>query len=417
MLCHNYGEYILSCLKSVEDQIFNNWELVIVDDNSDDGSWELIQSFAAGSLKNVRTHRNKTTEGLKKSSNTAIKMCLGDYVIRLDADDWMLDICLLALYEKIISNPAAQLCYGGYFYVDKVGKIIGQEIPLGYRGVAFPPHGACTLIQRRLLISNGGFLENFDTQDGWDLFYRVNQSGEVATVESPLFYYRQHSSSLSRSIDRQLKSRRTLFNSLTEKKVASVYPTLVVTFSIFDFAAQKNTIELMISKITQLQRASPKIGVSVFIYCGITELDEVEAYFLSHVNLVVSVAAKPDLISAHDHKSLLQYILNNLLENSDADIWCYLNLNNQLYDHNLILEHYQTLLNTTYDQVVSIGEERMPCFRLSDSGLATISWGKYDDLFSSDDLIYAHTGEIIMGWLDSDGTFLFENNLGYVQVR
>ena len=82
--CCNHSKYINQSIKSVFKQTFKNWELIIIDDNSSDRSFEKIKSFE----KNNKIKIFKTTGiGLPKVCNLAIKKSTGDLIIRLDGDD------------------------------------------------------------------------------------------------------------------------------------------------------------------------------------------------------------------------------------------------------------------------------------------------------------------------------------------
>ena len=60
-----------------------------------------------------------------------------------------------------------------------------------------PAHGACTMIRTKILKEMGGYDESFNKQDGYDLWIRLIDSHKVSNINLPLFYYRQHSKSLT----------------------------------------------------------------------------------------------------------------------------------------------------------------------------------------------------------------------------
>jgi glycosyltransferase involved in cell wall biosynthesis len=415
ILCHNYGRHIRQCVESIERQIFSDWELIIVDDGSEDDSWHVIEEIKRTSQSIIKTRKNERSVGLKASSNIAIRMCEGEYVMRVDADDWLTDNCLLSLHAKLTEETNSKICYGGYFYVDPDGKIIGVEIPKGRIGAQFAPHGACTLIQRRLLLENGGYNETFPTQDGWDLFYRINSSKPPAIVESPVFYYRQHEKSLSTNIDRQLSSRRALFESLANSKLQSFSPSIEFAVSIHNYQKQRIELEKITEKILKFDSKYKNIATCLSIFSPMQDISFVEQIISDVKPYNMNVYVKPRLHSPHDHVGLLSAILETLKKKSKSDIWCYLNLNNQKYEISSLYEHYNTLISTDFDQIISIKEERLPCFSISAFGLEIISMGKYRDLYQSSEMIYSHTGEVIAGWIDDQGTKIFSSKLGYVQ--
>ena len=122
------------------------------------------------------------------------------------------------MYKKIESRESYNLVYGNFFYCDIDVKIIDveirQQLTASSKSIQLPPHGACTLIRTRTLKSVGGYSEDVDAQDGWDLWYKVSKRSEVACVETPVFYYRQHPTSLSTDNDRLLKARAKIFKKM-----------------------------------------------------------------------------------------------------------------------------------------------------------------------------------------------------------
>ena len=90
----NYARFLEKSIKSALEQSYKNIELIIVDDNSNDNSKKIIEKY--GKLKSVKFLFNKKSIGLIKSSNIAIKLAEGKYVLRIDADDYLDDYYLRA---------------------------------------------------------------------------------------------------------------------------------------------------------------------------------------------------------------------------------------------------------------------------------------------------------------------------------
>ena len=82
--CYNYGNYLSRAIESVLKQTFEDWELLIFDDNSEDNTQEVISKYKH--FPSIRTFKTKRI-GLCKIANLAIKESRGDFLIRLDADD------------------------------------------------------------------------------------------------------------------------------------------------------------------------------------------------------------------------------------------------------------------------------------------------------------------------------------------
>ena len=61
-----------------------------------------------------------------------------------------------------------------------------------------PAHGACTLFKIETLKKIGGYDEEFNCQDGYDVWLKIINNFKISNINKPLFYYRQHSSSLTK---------------------------------------------------------------------------------------------------------------------------------------------------------------------------------------------------------------------------
>ena len=83
---HNYGRYLAQAIDSVLAQTMQDFELIVIDDGSTDDSREVIERYASNPRIVTVFQENK---GLNVTNNIALRAARGDYVIRLDADDWL----------------------------------------------------------------------------------------------------------------------------------------------------------------------------------------------------------------------------------------------------------------------------------------------------------------------------------------
>jgi glycosyltransferase involved in cell wall biosynthesis len=84
MPVHNAGPYLQNAVESILSQTFQDFEFMIIDDGSTDGSQDVIRSLSDGRIKFVQNNRNC---GVAATLNKGLDMALGDYVARMDADD------------------------------------------------------------------------------------------------------------------------------------------------------------------------------------------------------------------------------------------------------------------------------------------------------------------------------------------
>lgn len=104
---HNAAPFIEQTIESVVEQTYADWEVVVVDDGSSDGTWDLLQ--AAG--PRVRSFRRETAGGPAVARNLALSKATGELVAFLDADDLLLPRYLesqLARYEEATRNSGSE---------------------------------------------------------------------------------------------------------------------------------------------------------------------------------------------------------------------------------------------------------------------------------------------------------------------
>jgi glycosyltransferase involved in cell wall biosynthesis len=201
ILNFNYGDYIIKAVESAIDQDFGDFELIIIDDGSSDGSREKIRPYEG--LTNV-TVIYQSNKGLTTSANVALHLARGKYFMRLDADDWLETCALTVMTREMERTPDAVYLFPDYWLADKQGNdYLEVSAVAGFPGkdpAAAPPHGACTLIRKDLLISCGGYDETIPKHDGSDLYKKLHPMGKALHVQERLFHYRRHGQNLSNEI-------------------------------------------------------------------------------------------------------------------------------------------------------------------------------------------------------------------------
>lgn len=207
---HNYGRYIRQAIESVINQTFKEFELIIIDDGSTDNSREIIEKYT--DIENVAIVFQKN-RGLPVSNNIALHMARGDFLLRLDADDFLDPNALSIFFNIVKQNPEVDMVFSDYFLVDAVGETCEVVRRHDFNDVTLydqPAHGACTMIRKKCLADMGGYDESICCQDGFELWLRFIKKYKVQNVNLPLFYYRQHECSLTKNEDRILSTRRSI---------------------------------------------------------------------------------------------------------------------------------------------------------------------------------------------------------------
>ncbi|MFT4736061.1 MAG: glycosyltransferase involved in cell wall biosynthesis [Cyclobacteriaceae bacterium] len=215
---YNYGQFIKKAIDSVLNQTFQDFELVIIDDGSSDDSKEIIESYSTLPQVSIIYQQNK---GLNVTNNVALRVAKGTFIMRLDADDFLVPTAVEKMTALLQSNNDLGLVFPDYYYADEEGAIIGEEKRHDFDTEVTlydqPAHGACTLIRRENLLFVGGYNESYNCQDGYELWVKFIQHFKVSNIAEPLFYYRQHGSNLTKNENRILETRAKINASYIEK--------------------------------------------------------------------------------------------------------------------------------------------------------------------------------------------------------
>jgi glycosyltransferase involved in cell wall biosynthesis/radical SAM superfamily enzyme YgiQ (UPF0313 family) len=194
MAVYNGEKFIEQALKSIHSQTCQDFELIIVDDASTDKTSDILVK-----MKDSRTfiYRNSENKGLTKSLNIGLKLCRGEYVARMDADD----ISLPRRFEKQVKfldenpNCIAVGCWCGR--IDSNGKVWGDwKPPTKYEDIKKQflvgnsiPHGTA-MVRRSALIKIGGYDERYKYSQDYDLWLRLSELGELRNLGEYLYTLR-----------------------------------------------------------------------------------------------------------------------------------------------------------------------------------------------------------------------------------
>lgn len=130
-LCFNHEKFVTETLQSVLNQTYNNIELIILDDCSQDNSINEIEQWLKNNPKVVFI-KNDNNLGVTRSFNKALNFTKGDYIIDLAADDVLLTNCielqLKTFYDSDVKNLGA--VYGNAELIDENGNFISYYFPV-----------------------------------------------------------------------------------------------------------------------------------------------------------------------------------------------------------------------------------------------------------------------------------------------
>lgn len=226
---HNYGRFLTDAISSVLHQTVSGWELIVVDDGSDDETPEVMKRYEGD--ERIRLFRTEGI-GLPSVCNFAIQHAQGRYVIRLDGDDIFDENILLVLGNYLDANSEVALVFPDFYLVNDFGEIMAHEMRHKVyeddHVLDMPPNGACMLIRKSVIDDIGGYREDLGAQDGLDLWTRVRDKYSTANVNLPLFYYRRHGANLTTQTAKILSARRQIKKDAVVEKLQGLHPITAV---------------------------------------------------------------------------------------------------------------------------------------------------------------------------------------------
>ena len=192
-------EYLREAVGSILKQSFENFELVIVDDNSNDDTKRVLASFTDPRIVIVE---NKENKGLAHALNVGLDSARGEYIARMDSDDISKPDRLKISYEYMEQNPEVNIIGT---YVDICGKVFKQrdELTPEFRKalmmvVNVGPVHPSVMIRSSFLKEHGiKYDEAFYTSEDYDLWARCMEHTAVCIVPEVLLWYRVHEGQFS----------------------------------------------------------------------------------------------------------------------------------------------------------------------------------------------------------------------------
>ena len=210
---YNVEKYLQECMDSILSQTFQDYEVILVDDGSWDGSPALCDALAAHHPCIRVIH--KPNGGAADSRNVGLKAAQGEYVIFIDSDDYILSNDFLISVHSVISQDTDQVLFKYCKYFDDTKRL--AQCTFTYQHAAKETDYASTIatmvkddaffgmawiraIRRSLLLQHGISFETGLTGEDMDWNYKLMiASRKIVFLDIPYIAYRQHVGSVTSS--------------------------------------------------------------------------------------------------------------------------------------------------------------------------------------------------------------------------
>jgi glycosyltransferase involved in cell wall biosynthesis len=192
---YNYGCYLGQAIESLRRGSYADWECIVVDDGSNDGTAEIVAALAAADPRIV--YLGQAAAGPSAARNAGLAAASGEFVQFLDADDLLGPRKLQHQLEVFGRHPEADIVYGGVRYFVEDGADDGQEKAVRRWVAGSKPHVVsgsgetalealvndnimvveAPLVRRTLLARVGGFDPRIRRMEDWELWLRCAMAG------------------------------------------------------------------------------------------------------------------------------------------------------------------------------------------------------------------------------------------------
>ena len=220
--CYNSEEYISETIDSIIAQTYNNWEIIIIDDGSNDKTKSIIEGYKSEGIPIVYFYQEN--KGLTSARNKSIELSNNDWIAIIDHDD----ICMHDRLEKqakdIINNPNCNLFFGNSIHFTEKNKFVREQFdfinPLNFdmqsRSITnmLIKHG--NFIDMETVVYNkfaaldiGGFNNKYKYITDYDFLIKMSENYNFFCNADILSKYRIHKNQMtqtmeSRSIDEHI---------------------------------------------------------------------------------------------------------------------------------------------------------------------------------------------------------------------
>ena len=212
---YNAEKYIKTCINSVLEQTFTDFELLLIDDCSTDKTLEIVKSYSDSRIKIIQNKKNTGNPGLAR--NIGIEAARGEFLYFIDADDAIIVSALETLYNKIIETDA-DMVYSCRWMIPNNSEFtelagldghtqvtslepVSKDIKLRIWNELCHNHMHSVLwlcLYRRKLFENIRF-PNYLAEDVFVHFDLLCATDKIEKIDFPFYIYREHPDSLTHS--------------------------------------------------------------------------------------------------------------------------------------------------------------------------------------------------------------------------
>ncbi|UYY57070.1 glycosyltransferase family 2 protein [Sphingomonas sp. S2-65] len=250
----NRPALVAQAIRSCQQQTLPVDEIIVVDDASTDDTPEIVERLASADPR-VRLIRSQENRGAHNARNCGAAATQAEWLAFLDSDDQWLTAKHQKQAEALGQHPQAVACFTGIRYALPDGV---RDEPLNRPSVSYDDlrlmnflgSTSTAMVRRETFLSIGGFDVTLPSCQDWDLWLRLRERGEFATVAEPLLIYDQSDAGrISKNIYKVLEGHRVIFERTREgmsstqlRRVDAYHHIRLAQIYLWDFGARRKAL-------------------------------------------------------------------------------------------------------------------------------------------------------------------------------
>ncbi len=211
MPVYNGERYLAGAIRSILEQTYRDFELIIVNDASTDGSLKIAEEFSARDSR-IRVYTNEQNQKLPRSLNIGFSHCTGELYTWTSDDNLLLPTFCEEMHRAFIEHPEADVVFARMNNMYENGRVFGTTQEPGELNNIYIRNivAACFMYRSKVQEELGGYDETKFLVEDYDFWLRAYERFQFYYLPEILYSYRYHESSLTSRRWKDIKLRSAL---------------------------------------------------------------------------------------------------------------------------------------------------------------------------------------------------------------
>ena len=251
---YNGERYIQGSIESVLKQTYQDWELIVIDDHSEDGTGNIVRQYADKDSR-IKLYRNEKNLRLPASLNKGFSLSKGKYLTWTSDDNLFKENAIGGFVHILEKNHDIGLVFSAMDIIDEHGAVVGHTPPVldleevHYKNIVM----ASFMYTRAVYEKVGDYNIDLFLVEDHDYWLRIAREFTITYIEEPLYRYRTHPGSLTETKNQQMQEAKIALLKgelgscgLSDAVRAGIYRELAIAaFSIERYGMMKDCVTHM----------------------------------------------------------------------------------------------------------------------------------------------------------------------------